>query len=993
MRVRFLSVHLLKGVVFVMRDDGNVISTNAQPGNRTVTFLMTDVEGSTRLWEEHPDAMQAALARHDAVAQEVIEQCNGRLVKSRGEGDSLFVVFSAPVDAVLAAGRLQHAFAAETWPQPVVIKSRMAIHAGDAEARDNDFYGQVVNRCARLRSIAHGGQVIISDAARLLMSSLPAPDWELTDLGNHRLKDLQHPEQVWQLRLPGLQNEFPRLNSLDVALSNLPEQITSFVGRDLEIARLSQMLVDNRLVTVVGSGGVGKTRLAMHVAADAIDNFKDGVWFVDLSAATDSEQVTHSIADAVGVREEPQRPIMQTLLTSLKSKMLLLILDNCEHLLSECAKTAEGLIRGCPHIKILASSREVLGIPGESLFRVPSLGVPDEHEALSVSGMQQYASVQLFVERVRAVLSDFELTKDNAKSVGHLVRMLDGIPFALELAAARVRAMPVQQLAERITDRFRLLTGGSRTALPRRQTLKAMMDWSFNLLNDQERILLARLSVFVGGWRLEDCEQVCAYDPLEDWEIVDLLTSLVDKSLVIFGDKSTDGRYRLLESVRQYAGEHLGKQVDADECLKRHALNYLQRAKEYNQATERFGISQQESSRNFSVELSNLRAGMDFVVTQGMDREVADYGGALARYLIASGFYSEADQRFRCAEQSSRNLNDSASLAQMLLQRGRIAWLGSDIYVARALYQEAYELSKADDNKESVTALTLNLGNIAWAEGDYSGAATNYRTALENSRSTGNMRYQASALCNLGVLFAEQANFRDAADYFEQAVGLHRKQGNARGCADALMNLGETLRSTKDYQSAIPHLLESLELFLELGARHEIGMASSYLASAYYDAGMREQSDEFLADALQISMDLDDCWILMNCEVLRGSSAIADGKLDAGLNILVSLLEVLEARGMSGPSQVAHVLVSAGTRLSAVGRRRGAALLASTACTVLGSETSRHKQAAQELFDDLIGELGAQEISDLAQPYLLAKPVELLAAVPALDKVAVAAPG
>ncbi len=959
--------------------------TNVDSGNHTVTFLMTDVEGSTRQWEAHPECMQAALARHDAIAQEVIDFCGGRLIKSRGEGDSLFVVFKAPFDAARAAAMLQLKFASEEWPAPVEIKSRMAIHAGEAEARDNDFYGQVVNRCARLRSIAHGGQVILSEAARLLISALPEPTWSLRDLGSHRLKDLQHPEQVWQLIVPGLAVDFPRLNSLDVALSNLPEQVTSFVGRDFEILRLAQLLKEQRLVTVVGSGGVGKTRLAMQVAADNTDNYADGVWFVDLSSATDGETVYHSIADVVGVREEPQRPILQTLITSLKSKSLLLILDNCEHLISHSSAATEAIIRNCPKVTVLASSREALGIPGESIFRVPSLAVPDEAEHVTPSDLLQYASIQLFVDRVRAVRQDFELDAENAKAVRHLVRMLDGIPFALELAAARVRAMPVQQLAERINDRFRLLTSGSRTALPRRQTLKAMMDWSYNLLNEQERVLLARLSVFVGGWRLEDCEQVCACDPLEDWEILDLLTSLVDKSLVIFGDKSTDGRYRLLESVRQYAGDHLANHTDSDIVCTRHARAFLLRAQQFSKATEEFGASQLESSLNYTIELGNLRAGMDFAVARGLHQEVVDYGLALARHLITSGFYAEANQRLRYSEQAARLIEDRVSLAKLLLQLGRVAWLGADIGAARALYQEAYDLSEADDNKDSMIALRLNLGNIAWAEGEFENATNLYQAALETARSIGSMRYQAFALGNLGVLCAERAQWKAAAEYYTQGVALHRSQGNARGCADALMNLGETQRATHDFVAAIETLKESLEIFLGLGTRHEIGLTSAYLAAAYFDAGIRDKCEEFLADAVQISEELDDAWILTNCELLKGSLHISDGRITEGVTILKHLSEVLVSRGMATPSHLAHVFVTAGKYMLECGRIMGASVLSVAALNLSDQEFSRYTVAAKELMDSVLTRMSAANVEALYEPLQDCSPGDLLSAAGALD--------
>jgi class 3 adenylate cyclase len=481
----------------------------------TVTFLFTDIEGSTRLWEQHPEAMEAALARHDALAATVIQQHDGILVKHRGEGDSLFAVFARAADAVTGAAMLQQVLNAEPWPAETPLRVRMALHTGDAALRERDYFGAAVNRCARLRAVAHGGQLLLSAATQeLVRDSLPE-GVSFRDLGEHRLRDLARPERVFQLLHPDLPADFPPLTSLNTLPNNLPQQVTSFIGREKEMAAVRRLLDTTRLLTLTGSGGTGKTRLTLQVAAELLEGDGDGVWLVELAPLAEPSLVPQAVATALGVREEPGRPLSQTLVGFLKPKRLLLLLDNCEHLLSACAELAGLLLRSCPGVQILATSREGLNIPGETTYRLPSLSLPDPRQLpTSVESLSQYEAVRLFIDRAAAAVPSFAVTHQNAPAVAQLCVRLDGIPLAIELAAARVKALSVEQINGRITDMFRLLTGGSRTALPRQQTLRAAIDWSYDLLSEKEKILLRRLSVFAGGWTLEAAEQVCA-DPEE----------------------------------------------------------------------------------------------------------------------------------------------------------------------------------------------------------------------------------------------------------------------------------------------------------------------------------------------------------------------------------------------------------------------------------------------------------------------------------------------
>jgi len=481
-----------------------------EPTIGTITFLFTDVEGSTKMWEEAPDLMPQTIERHDEIALAVIEENGGGVVKSRGEGDSVFAVFPRASEALAAAAKLQIALRTEPWPAKTPIKVRMALHTGEAQERDEDYYGAPVNRCARLRAIAHGGQIVVSLTTEELVRDGLKGGVSLKDLGLHRLKDLSRPEQVFQVLHPELPEDFPPLRSLDALPNNLPQQLTSFIGREQVIAEVLEIFKHTRLLSLTGSGGAGKTRLALQVAADLLEDYEDGVWMIELAALADPNLVAQSVATTIGVREEPGRPILATLTDFLKSKKVLLVLDNCEHLLSACATLCDQLLRASPGLYILATSREGLNIAGETTYRVPSLGLPDPRSSQVISELVQVEAVRLFVERAQAAQPSFQVNDQNAASLAQLCVRLDGIPLAIELAAARVKALSVDQINQRLDDRFRLLTGGSRTALPRQQTLRALIDWSYDLLTPEEQTLLRRLSVFAGGWTLEAAEAVCA---------------------------------------------------------------------------------------------------------------------------------------------------------------------------------------------------------------------------------------------------------------------------------------------------------------------------------------------------------------------------------------------------------------------------------------------------------------------------------------------------
>lgn len=475
----------------------------------TLTFVFTDIEGSTRLWDEKPDAMRKALAQHDSVLRQKFSQ-KGQVFKTIG--DAFCVAYESPSQAVEAAGDVQKELNGQDWGEIGAIRVRIGLHTGEAEHRDDDYFGPSLNRVARVLSSGHGGQILMTQATYELVRDALPKDTEARSLGEHRLRDLERPETIYQLTVTGLQTDFPPLKSLSELPNNLPLQMTSFVGREKELADVEKLVRKNRLVTFTGSGGTGKTRLSMQAAANLLSDFEDGVWLVELAPLTEPDLVPQTVAAALKVREEPGRPLMDTLVSHFKDKKLLLILDNCEHLLDASARLADAIGKQCPNVHIIATSREPLAIQGEQVYRVPSLSTPDPKKKESLESLNQYEAVRLFIDRALLAQPSFAVTNENAPSVAQICHRLDGIPLALELAAARVRAMPVETIASRLDDRFRLLTGGSRTALPRQQTLRATIDWSYGLLDEKEKTLLRRLSVFAGGWTLEAAEKVCADD-------------------------------------------------------------------------------------------------------------------------------------------------------------------------------------------------------------------------------------------------------------------------------------------------------------------------------------------------------------------------------------------------------------------------------------------------------------------------------------------------
>ncbi|HTN79328.1 MAG TPA: AAA family ATPase, partial [Acidimicrobiales bacterium] len=522
----------------------------------TVTFLLTDVEGSTRRWEDAPAAMAAAVPRHYEILDEAVARHGGVRPVEQGEGDSVVAAFARASDAVAAAIDAQRTLLAEEWPDGGELHVRMAIHTGEAQLRDEgNYFGHTVIRCARLRAIGYGDQILVSDAtAGLVVDRLPQ-DVSLSDLGTHRLKDLGRPERVWQVVHPDLPATHPGLRSLDAQPHNLPVQLTPLVGREDDVAALAALVRAERLVTLTGSGGVGKTRLALEVAADLLEHFPGGVWFVELAGVANEGSVAPAVLSALGAHQVAGLHPLEQLAATLPDQPMLLVLDNCEHLVGPCAELADALLARHATVRVLATSREPLGVSGEVTWRVRSLSCPSPEVVVALRALSQYEAVRLFIDRARRARPTFVVSDANAPAIAQICHRLDGIPLALELAAARCRQMSPERIALELDDRFRLLAGGARTLLPRQQTLAASVEWSHDRLDENEQVVFRRLGVLAGSFPMEAAEAVAsALGDVDPVTVFDVVSRLIDKNLVL-ADERPDGEqhYRLLETLRAYA--------------------------------------------------------------------------------------------------------------------------------------------------------------------------------------------------------------------------------------------------------------------------------------------------------------------------------------------------------------------------------------------------------------------------------------------------------
>jgi len=862
----------------------------------TVTFLFTDIEGSSTLARAHPESWEVARLRHDAILREAIARAGGFIFKEIG--DAFCAACHKPGDALKAALQAQRTLRDEAWSE-APIQVRMGIHTGEAERTGKDYHGYLTLSLAqRIMSAGHGGQILLSDAAeKLLRDELPQ-DVGLRDLGEHKFKGVPYPLRVFQVIVPDLPQAFLPLRTEDVRASNLPAQLTSFVGREKELADVKRLLDQTHLLTLVGPGGTGKTRLSIQAAGEQLDRYPDGVWLVELAPIRDPLLVPRTTAIAIGLREEPQRPVVDMLCDYLRDRQTLIILDNCEHLVDACARLADRILRAAPGVRLLASSREALGIGGEVTYRVPSLGLPDLSHLPAVESLDQYEAVRLFIDRAASAVPDFTVTNDNAPALAQICYHLDGIPLAIELAAAKIRVLSVDQIARRLDDRFRLLIGGSRTALERHQTLRAAIDWSYNLLPATEQVLFRRLAVFVGGWTLEAAEAVGAGGPVRGEEVLDLLEQLINKSLVLMEERRAGTRYQLLETIRQYAGEKLAESGENEALHDRHLEYFLGLAE--SAAAHLIGPEQLGWLPLLEADHENLRAALERSLSRPGAEAALNLCKNLGWFWEIRGYWYEGLNWLRRA-----------------LAKPAQADSGSEkIARARALYTCAHRQFQHGEPSEQILASAEESLALAAAASDrrdtaiaryYVGLALRMRGEVDDQasalmeqsyaefRELNDLFWQARSYARLGFQLARQgkSSFREVC---LKSLELARQAGERLTLADALTDYADWLVRNNQVHAARECAAESDRLYLEIGSE-STSVNAALFAEIAWSQGDTRKSQALYMELRQRCSLLGVRSYSSLCTANLGLLAIEAGALDQARAYLEDALALAREAG------------------------------------------------------------------------------------------------
>jgi predicted ATPase/class 3 adenylate cyclase len=847
------------------------------PGG-TVTFLFTDLESSTRLWREHPETMKPASARHDAILRDVIEAHSGHLVKTTGDG--AHAVFATASDAVAAALAAQLTLEAEAWPLPEPLRVRMGIHSGPAEIRDGDYYGTSVNRAARLMSVAHGGQIVVSLATEEL---LPDGEVELVDLGEHVLRDLARPERMFQVAHPDLRRDFPPLSSLDAYTGNLPLQVTSFVGREDDVVRVVKLLDEGSMVTLTGTGGVGKTRLAVQVAAEVLPRFTDGAWFCELAAVDDNDAMAQVVSATLGCRPRPELSLAESIVDYLNVRELLLVLDICEDLLDDAGDFADAVLRACPGVRIVATSREALDVVGERVVRVRSLPAP--LSTTRNNDLVDSAAVRLFVDRATDAGADSSWDDQQWAAVGEICRRVDGIPLAIELAAARTTAMSPADVAAHLDERFRLLTGKRRGRVERHQTLRATVEWSYQLLGEDERTVFDRLGVFAGTFDAAAATAVAGGDDLDGWLVTDVLASLVAKSMLI-PETGTDGstRYAMLETLRQFARERLDEAGETDRWRRALADHYANAARVIGEGV--VGPDHVQWVRRLREDLDNIRAAAGWAlerddpdeqqlalrIVASLELGVSGYPdmglGPLALQAVDVARSSPPELRVPVvhaaahAEWNLGNIERARELAHEAVEPGIVAStidplaaFTSVVVFEMAAGNAARALELADvtraaaDLVESMFTQAAALASIANFEamaGQFEQARADAERAVVIARRTENVAAIAVSQHAIAWAFQHEDPERALAAA-EEFVGYFREFGVGAGSAASALSMAGGLRARlRDDDRALELLYEAAVLARDQGLRPQLAAALDWALSPLFRRGDADVAATFL---------------------------------------------------------------------------------------------------------------------------------------------------
>lgn len=819
-----------------------------------VAFLFSDIAGSTRRFEHDEPSMLGAVELHDHIMSVSMKRHDGTIFKTMG--DSFLVAFGNAKNALNAAVEAQLGLRSADWSSANTppLRVRMALHAGEVQLRGSDYFGVALSRTDRILKITNGGQILLSDAFRAqVVDELPAKV-SLLDLKFHRLKDLNRPEHIYQLDHLDIPEKFPPLFSLDTVPNNLPVQLTSFVGRKSQITEICHLFKSSRLITLVGSGGCGKTRLALQVSAEILDEFPDGVWFVELAAITEEIAAIQSVAKALNVIEQPGRSLLETLSSHLQALKTLIVLDNCEHLIGTAATIADTLLRNCADVKIIATSREPLGVDGENHWRVNSLDVPATN-AISPMGSNLIdilatEAVQLFTER--AYMINSELAKDlrELPSILEICRKLDGIPLAIELAAAIVDVLTPTQILDRLTDFFKVLNRGSRTAMERHQTLRGTILWSYKLLEERERILLRRLAVFQNGWTLEAMEMVCADDKLEHDHVLPTLAALVKKSLVL-RESSDSGvpRYYMLETVRQFGQEQLIESSEDNEYGTRHRDYFLGLAEEAEPQLK--GPNQKRFLEMIESDHDNVRSALAWSTDGDYRLRIA---AAMHRFWLIRGYLTEARSWLQGAI-ARKPGTDPVLLLKALNAAGIICSQMGEFDSALSMYQECLALKEKNADKEGIATSLNNIGYAYWVKGDETTAVDYYRQSAAIYKEVGLTAPLAITMSNVGAILLDQERYDEARTALLEAEAIQRDSSEPTSLANTLHNLGAIALNRREFETARRYLQEAIQIRSELGSNDYLVYSFSLLAELFCRTGEYSRSTKLFALAEKLKSE------------------------------------------------------------------------------------------------------------------------------------------
>ena len=864
------------------------------PPSGTVTFLFTDIEGSSRLWEECPETMSTALGRHDEAMHGAIAANGGHVFKT--VGDAFCAAFPTALGALQAALAAQRIFLSETWREEAgFLRVRMALHTGSTIERDGDYFGPPLNRVARLLSAAHGGQVLLSAATQeLVRDQLPA-DTQLRDLGEKHLQDLARPERVFQLVVSDLSSEFPPLRTLDSYPNNLPLQATPLIGREREVEAVSERLRDpaTRLLTLVGPGGTGKTRVGLQAAAELVEDFEDGVFFVPLAAITDPSLVASTIARTLGLSEGGARPPEELLTGYLRERRTLLLLDNLEQI-PESAPVLDRVLSAATRLKILATSRTPLRLYGEQEFPVPPLALPNAMSLPPLEDLAGYEAVGLFVERSRAVKPEFYLTEENANAVVEICRRLDGLPLAIELAAARVKLLPPRVLLERLGNRLEFLTGGARNLPERQKTLRNAIEWSYDLLGEGERALFVRLGVFTGGATLGAMEAVCNAEGDTTTDVLDGASSLLDESLLRQEEgMGGEPRFVMLETIREFANEKLEESGEAEALRRVHAAYFLAFAEE---ADPRLTTGEQVSWLNrLEDEYDNFRGALSWALERREVVTALRLGGALWRFWYVRGHTSEG-RRWLEEALSLGGRGAESQRARALNGAGHLAWSQGDHERAESLREESLALSRQAGDKREIADALNGLGFVARRRGNFEAARNMHEEALTLSREIGDRWGIAHSIDLSGRAAAFQGDYAAARPRLEAALEMFREVGDRAGIAESTGVMGMAALGEGDYPAARLSFEEARKIMRSLGDRRGIGKMTTPLGDAVLNQGDRHAARSLYEEALEDIKDQRDKWWIAWClEGIAGADQDEPGRAARLLGAATALREEIGA--------------------------------------------------------------------------------------------------